>query len=94
MRQMIIIAALAIGAGMAAWSDRAHAQSVEFYVGPSATYDRYYDYPAYGGYYYAPPAYSYDYRRGGYYERPSNYRYGTKRWWEQMDRNGRGGHQK
>jgi hypothetical protein len=85
---------LAASAGVAAWCSTASAQGVgvDVYVGPS--YDRYYsEYPAYRRYYYAPPAYGYYYRRGDYFERPEHYRYGSRRWWRQMDRAGRGGHQ-
>ena len=93
MRHSSIVIALAALAGMAGWGTAASAQSVEFYVGPSA-YDRYYyDYPASRSYYYSAPHYWYD-GRSGYYERPEHYRPGSKRWWRQMDRNGRGGHQK
>jgi hypothetical protein len=89
-----MIIALAAGVSMAAWCGSATAQGVELYVGPS--YDPYYGYSAYGygDYYYGPRVYGYRYEPDERHLRPpENYRPGSTRWWRQMDRFGRGGHQ-
>jgi len=93
MRRSIIVGALAAGVGAAAWCGSASAQvGVEFYVGPSATYDPYYDYRADPEYRYGPRDYAYHhgptYRRD---RRPEDYRAGSNRWWKEMDRWGRSG---
>lgn len=86
---------VAIGLATAAWTGSASAQGVgvDLYVGP--TYDRYYyDAPAYSDYRYGPRVYGYYYENGERHLRqPEEYRTGSKRWWKQMDRTGRGGHQ-
>ena len=94
MRRSIILTAMAASVGTAAWCGSAFAQvGVEFYVGPSATYDAYYDYPADPEYRYGPRAYGYQY--GPTYRRdlrrPEDYRAGSNRWWKEMDRQGRSG---
>jgi hypothetical protein len=91
MRRAIIVTVTAAISGMAGWSASASAQSVEIYVGPPAAYDTYYDYRPYRSYYYAPPAYGYSYRRDRHLDPPEYYRPGSRRWWRQMDRTGRGG---
>ena len=93
MRRSIIVGALAAGVGAAAWCGSASAQvGVEFYVGPSATYDPYYDYRADPEYRYGPRVDTYHY--GPTYRRdrrPEDYRAGSNRWWKEMDRWGRSG---
>lgn len=97
MRRLMIMTAVAACAGSAIWSGAASAQGVELYVGPPAAYGYYNNDDYYHlGYSYGPRVYGY-YNDGpsgrGYYRDPDNYRSGSKRWWQQMDRNGRGGHQ-
>ena len=87
-----IVTLLAAGVSMAAWSGAASAQGVEVYVGPS--YGSYYDAPAYRDYRYGPRVYGYYYDdTPRHLRQPEDYRTGSKRWWKQMDRQGRGGHQ-
>lgn len=98
MRRTMIMTAVAAVAGAAAFTSAATAQGVELYVGPSAAYGYYYDDDYYHrGYSYGPRVYGYyndGYSGRGYYRDPDNYRTGSSRWWQQMDRQGRGGHQK
>jgi hypothetical protein len=92
MRRSVIVSALAASVSMAAWGGSASAQSVGIYVGPPA-YDSYY-YDDYRDYRSGPRVYGYSYERSGRHLRqPEDYRTGSKRWWKQMDRQGRGGHQ-
>ena len=89
-----IVTILAAGVSMAAWSGVASAQGVgvDLYVGPS--YGSYYDAPAYRDYRYGPRVYGYYYDdTPRHLRQPEDYRTGSKRWWKQMDRQGRGGHQ-
>lgn len=91
-----IVTVLAAGMSMAAWCGGASAQGVgvDLYVGPPAAYDSYYDYPSYPEYRSGPRVYGYYYDRSERHLRqPEDYRTGSKRWWKQMDRSGRGGHQ-
>ena len=91
MRRSMIVTAIAASVSMTAWGGSASAQSVELYVGP----------PSYGPYYRAYRSYGYGPRVYGYYygpserhlRRPNDYRTGSRGWWRQMDRSGRGGHQ-
>lgn len=95
MRRSVLMGALAACVSTASWCGSATAQSVEFYVGPSGSYDRYYDEPAYRDYSYGPRVYGYysdDDRNQRHLRQPEDYRTGSKRWWKQMDRTGRGGH--
>jgi hypothetical protein len=93
MRRSIIATMLAAGASLAASGGSASAQvGVEVYVGPPA-YGAYYDYPPYRGYAYGPSVYGY-YSEPRHLRRPEDLRTGSRRWWRQMDRHGRGGHQK
>ncbi len=93
MRRSLILTALTASVSMAAWCGTASAQGVEVYVGPSAAYDDY-DYRSYRDYSYGPRVYGYYYDRDQRHLRqPEDYRTGSKRWWKQMDRQGRGGHQ-
>lgn len=94
MHRSILLTALAAGLSMGATFTGASAQSVELYVGPPAAYDSYYDYGAYPTYGYGPRVYGYYYGANDRHLRqPEDYRTGSKRWWKQMDRTGRGGQQ-
>lgn len=96
MRPSIIATILAAGLSMAAWAGSASAQGVgvDLYVGPPATYDPYYDdYRGYG-YSYGPRVYGYyGERNERHLRQPEEYRTGSRRWWKQMERAGRSGHQ-
>ena len=95
MRRSIIVTGLAASVSLAAWCGTASAQGVgvDLYVGPPV-YDGYYDDRSYSEYRYGPRVYGYSSER---YERhlrsPEEYRTGSRRWWKQMDRQGRGGQQ-
>jgi hypothetical protein len=94
MRRSIILTAMAASVGITAWCGSALAQArVEFYVGPSAPYDAYSDYPGDSEYRYGPRPYGYHY--GPTYRRdlrrPEDYRAGSNRWWKEMDQQGRSG---
>jgi hypothetical protein len=95
MRRSIIVTGLAASVSMAAWCGSASAQGVgvDLYVGPSA-YDGYYDDRSYSEYRYGPRVYGYYGERDErHLRRPEEYRTGSRRWWKQMDREGRGGQQ-
>ena len=95
MRRSIIVTGLAAGVSLAAWCGTASAQGVgvDVYVGPRA-YDGYYDTPSYSEYGYGPRVYGYSSDRDErHLRRPEEYRTGSRRWWKQMDREGRGGQQ-
>ncbi len=93
MRRSIIVTGLAASVSLAAWCGTASAQGVgvDVYVGPRA-YDGYYDYPSYSGYRSGPRVYGYYTGRDErHLRRPEDYRTGSRRWWKQMEREGRGG---
>ena len=96
MRRSIIVTGLAASASLAAWCGTASAQGVgvDLYVGPPAYDGYYYDYPSYTEYRYGPRVYGYYAERDErHLRRPEEFRTGSRRWWKQMDREGRGGQQ-
>ena len=97
MRRSVILTALAGSVSLAAWGGTASAQGVgvDLYVGPPAAYDPYYgDYRGYYGYGYGPRVYGYyEERNERHLRQPDDYRTGSRRWWKQMERSGRSGHQ-
>lgn len=96
MRQSTIVTIVAASVSIAALTGSASAQGVDVdvYAGPRATYD--YD-DDYGPSWYdrsGPRVYGYAYDRDErHLRRPEAYRTGSRRWWQQMDRQGRGGQQ-
>ncbi len=89
-----IVTVLAAGVSMAAWCGGASAQGVgvDLYVGPG--YGTYNDYRDHRDYRSGPRVYGYYYDdTPRHLRQPEDYRTGSKRWWKQMDRQGRGGHQ-